>query len=341
MKYSPLFFITLILISGCFYDPYITHHRDNEYARVTHREKVYTWGYMTRDVDIWTLPDREKLYTFLNMLSHAKKRIWIEVYILTEKSTIASLIEAKNRGIDVRVILERNVYNIPFIHETLFRDLADAGIDVVWANSDAFTFTHAKFFLVDDTLFLSTGNLSYTSFTKNRDFIFVSHDPSDIALFESVFLADSKYEMVYPRSPIFLFSPTDARLRINSLFAHAKESITLSIQSLTDSEIIQSLVDAANRGIQVRICTNHEGTEDESTLTSSLSGTLVTVWFSDTPYIHAKLALIDTGTIFLGSMNFTANALDNNREAGLIITTHSGYIMDSLRETILHDCPFP
>lgn len=232
---------------------------------------------MTRDIDIWTLPDREKLDTFVNMLSRAKKRIWIEVYILTEKSTIAALIEAKNRGIDVRVILERNVYNTPFIHETLFRDLTDAGIDVVWANNDAFTFTHAKFFLVDDTLFLSTGNLSYTSFTKNRDFIFVSHDSSDIALFESVFLADSKHEMVYPRSPIFLFSPTDARLRINSLFDNAKESIILSIQSLTDNEIIQSLVDAANRGIQVRICTNPEDRENEPTLTSSLRDTSVQV----------------------------------------------------------------
>ena len=142
---------------------------------------------MTRDVDIWTLPDREKLDTFLNMKKKKKKRIWIEVHILTEKSTIASLIDAKKRGVDVRVVLERNVYNTPFIHETLFRDLREANIEVVWANNDAFTFTHAKFFLVDDTLFLSTGNLSYTTFTKNRDFVFVTREKEDIALFESVF----------------------------------------------------------------------------------------------------------------------------------------------------------
>lgn len=187
MRRFLLFCSISILVSSCFYDPYIAQYREREASRV-HVGEVYNSGtYVSRDIEIWTLPDSKKLDTFIETLRNAKKRIWIEVHILTEKSTIASLIDAKKRGVDVRVVLERNVYNTPFIHETLFRDLREANIEVVWANNDAFTFTHAKFFLVDDTLFLSTGNLSYTTFTKNRDFVFVTREKEDIALFESVF----------------------------------------------------------------------------------------------------------------------------------------------------------
>lgn len=72
---------------------------------------------------------------------------------------------------------------------------------------------------------------------------------------------------------------------------------------------------AVRRGVSVYICTNPQDTSETSGITAYFSGTAVQVGFSEKPYIHAKIALIDTGTLFLGSMNFTANSLDNNREA--------------------------
>lgn len=38
------------------------------------------------------------------------------------------------------------------------------------------------------------------------------------------------------------------------------------------------------------------------------------------PYIHAKLIIIDHRYMIIGSMNLSANALDRNREVGIIIT---------------------
>lgn len=38
------------------------------------------------------------------------------------------------------------------------------------------------------------------------------------------------------------------------------------------------------------------------------------------PYNHDKMMIIDQKYLMIGSMNFSDNALDNNREIGIILT---------------------
>ena len=38
------------------------------------------------------------------------------------------------------------------------------------------------------------------------------------------------------------------------------------------------------------------------------------------PYIHAKLLLVDSTRAFIGSQNYTATSMDQNREVGVAIT---------------------
>ena len=52
------------------------------------------------------LPDKKQIGNMVAQLNGAKKRIWVEVYILTEKNVIAALVSAKARGVDVRAVLE-------------------------------------------------------------------------------------------------------------------------------------------------------------------------------------------------------------------------------------------
>lgn len=37
------------------------------------------------------------------------------------------------------------------------------------------------------------------------------------------------------------------------------------------------------------------------------------------PYVHTKLIIVDQEYAIIGSMNLSANALDNNREIGIIV----------------------
>ncbi|MBT3727425.1 hypothetical protein HOG21_07390 [bacterium] len=49
-------------------------------------------------------------------------------------------------------------------------------MDIVWSNSDNYSFNHSKILLIDDLSIISTGNFSYSTFTKNRDFFIFTND---------------------------------------------------------------------------------------------------------------------------------------------------------------------
>ena len=40
----------------------------------------------------------------------------------------------------------------------------------------------------------------------------------------------------------------------------------------------------------------------------------------DAPYVHAKAIIVDGQSAFVGSQNLTANSLDGNREAGVVLS---------------------
>jgi phosphatidylserine/phosphatidylglycerophosphate/cardiolipin synthase-like enzyme len=140
--------------------------------------------------DILILPDLRTKDTLIESINATKKRIWIEIYTWTDKDILASVIDAHRRGVDVRVILEPNVYGTPRINSPTYKTLKSAGIDVAYADGYRYVFTHAKFFLLDDIFYISTGNLTYSSFTKNRDIIYRSTNSEILEFLSSIFLAD-------------------------------------------------------------------------------------------------------------------------------------------------------
>jgi hypothetical protein len=77
------------------------------------------------------------------------------------------------------------------------KKLKDADISVKYANNREYTFTHIKIWMIDDLWCVSTGNWAYTSFTKNREFIFCSRDIALYKNLEEIFLSDFSYVRPY------------------------------------------------------------------------------------------------------------------------------------------------
>jgi phosphatidylserine/phosphatidylglycerophosphate/cardiolipin synthase-like enzyme len=121
--------------------------------------------------------------------------------------------------------------------------LRDANISVVYADNYRFTFTHAKFFLIDDLLVISTGNLAHTSFISNRDIMLLSREVSVLHFLENLFLADfSHKKYISDTTPdTIVTSPENSRDRIESLIKAAHTSIDLYIQTLEDNDLLDLL----------------------------------------------------------------------------------------------------
>ena len=98
------------------------------------------------------------------------------------------------------------------------------------------------------------------------------------------------------------------------LINNAQKSIRISAQYVTDQRIIAML--DKKQLLDLRIRTND--TVDNYPLRDLLGPKVVKL--QKTPYSHDKMLIIDGKYLMIGSMNFSDNALDSNREIGIILT---------------------
>ena len=127
-------------------------------------------------------------------MNTAQKKIYIEVYIFTEKRMRNALIEAKKRGVDVKVLLENNPYQAPNLNDDTYEIFEEAGIEVQWSDPLEYSLNHSKLLIIDERVYVSTGNFSYSMFKSNRDFLFSFSKKNIVEQFEKLFLLDFRHE---------------------------------------------------------------------------------------------------------------------------------------------------
>ena len=113
--------------------------------------------------------------------------------------------------------------------------------------------------------------------------------------------------------PALLICPIQCREKITDAIWDAQESIWIEAQYIQDEGIVAALRKKQLDGIDVRILVGKH--QDEGRLETF--GTWVQVY--DEYYLHAKNILIDENILLMWSMNLSTNALDNNREIGIIV----------------------
>lgn len=180
-----------------------------------------------RDMEILATPDKKVLDRIISMIDQSKNQVFVEVYILTEKRIIGALQDAKKRGVDVRVVLEKNVFGATNINSKAFKVLQSAGVAVTYDNSKLYNFVHTKLLIIDDISIITTGNLSYSSFTTNREFYVINRDPTDLQVLQNIFLADFRGHEISESTNNLVISPMNSRKKIETLLQSAKKDIFL------------------------------------------------------------------------------------------------------------------
>ncbi|MFA5382432.1 MAG: phospholipase D-like domain-containing protein [Candidatus Micrarchaeia archaeon] len=101
----------------------------------------------------------------ISLINNAQKSIDIEMYVFTSANIQNALINARNRGVEVRVILEQEIET----NEDSFYKLISNGIETKWAPRK-FSRTHSKFMIIDNKLiFVGSTNFSNSALTSNRE----------------------------------------------------------------------------------------------------------------------------------------------------------------------------
>jgi cardiolipin synthase len=251
------------------------------------------------------------------LFAEARRALWMEMYLLTDASTIDALIERRQAGVDVRVILEPHPYQADGANDDAVARLGAAGVLVAWAQP-RFALTHAKVAVVDHARLLAlTLNLTRSGLTINREYAVVDDDARDVAAADAVIASD--LTGVAP-SPVaagrVLASPTTTRPAMEAALGGAARVVAVEMEELSDAALVSALGAARARGCAVSVAVPASASAATLDAARRLAAAGVDARLVDMPQIHAKAVVADDW-LYLGSANLTTASLDANREVGL------------------------
>jgi len=302
----------------------------------THNQPLSNIKALSDNISIFYEPDMGK-DPILNGIKNAKSSIDLEVYTFSDTDVIRELANAKKRGVRVRVILEENPYGGYSANKETKDKLAYYGIETKWDNK-AYNFTHSKFLVIDEkTGYILTLNLSKSAFTKNREFGAIITDEAVVKELKNIFEADWYRKPYTPKddSPLVV-SPENSRQRLESLLRSANGEILMYAEEIDDPTIERILKERCAYGAVVKIIiADPESVSGNERVISELKRYGIDIKYIKSPFIHAKVIIVDEKYAFIGSENLSTNSLDNNREVGIITTNRA--VIDKLVEVFSWD----
>ncbi len=122
------------------------------------------------------------------LIDSAEKSIDLEMYVFTSYDIVDALERARNRGVEIRIIIERDTMGTR--NQEIYNDLAARGFNIRYA-SDAYQLTHSKFMIIDGhTVFVGSHNFSNSALQKNREASVIIRDSQTAQEFMDVFNQD-------------------------------------------------------------------------------------------------------------------------------------------------------
>jgi phosphatidylserine/phosphatidylglycerophosphate/cardiolipin synthase-like enzyme len=310
-----LVFATLLLNAGCGTAPQVV-----VVSARTHPVAQAPLGDGTGVVQLLVEPDdgKRKLTRPIRAATHT---LDLTMYLLTDHTLIHDLEYAHANGVRVRVILEHHPFGNEAsgigANQSAYDQLYAADIPVHWSSS-RYLLTHEKSMVIDNaTAYILTLNMTRSAFTKNREFAVIDQNPADVQETEAIFNVDWNDRPYIPHDPNLLLSPINSRARLLALLARAHRSVDVYAEEVQDLELETALIAAAHRGARVRLISN----ANDPTIARIQHGG-VHVHLLSSPYIHAKLVLVDGRWAFVGSENISTASLDRNRELGVLVSDH-------------------
>lgn len=246
----------------------------------------------------------------------AKSQLYVMMYLLTLDQFVDELVAAHQRGVDVRIILDRDHAG----NVDSRADLLAAGVDVRDSPA-AFTHSHTKAMIIDgERAIIMSSNLNFTSMDDERNYGVIDRDPEDLADLLAVF--DSDWTGVgYPDLSCtrLLVSPVNSRARILAHVNRAATNLDMSVMYIADDSTRAAIIQRHNAGVNVRvILADPQWIADNYQTAETLQNVGVQVRFMEALSMHAKLIVAD-GVPFVGSQNLSFTSFTQNREVGVIV----------------------
>lgn len=261
-------------------------------------------------------------------LDNAKKSIYIAVFEIGNKELIESLLDAKNRGIDVKIVTDKDNLDYPELKRIL-----SSKIEVV--SQDDNSYMHHKFAIIDEEIVI-TGSMNWTDndIYKNDNNVLIIRSKAlarnYLKEFNQMF-----YEKKFSRAKekignniIMLddirienyFSPEEKpSKRIIEIIDQSQKTIDFMAFSFTHDKIASAMIRAYNRGIRISGIFETRQVSKFSEYEKFKEKGMNVILDKNPKNMHNKVIIIDSSIVITGSYNFSSNADNENDENVVII----------------------
>jgi cardiolipin synthase len=287
------------------------------------------------------LPD-DTADSIIDPVNSARHTLNIRMFLFTDRSLLNAVIAARQRGVHVRVMLNPARRDGSSDNEVARETLLAAGVSVR-DSSHAFAVTHQKSMVIDDKIgFVESLNWETRDLTQTRDYAVETTSKSEVAEMVRCFDADWDEKPFVPSvGSGLIWCPNNGRQRIADFIDSAKETLWLQNERYQDMVIIERLVRATQRGVQVRIMSRALHKLKRKKLFEGVSGLRIVhdvgakVRVLKNLKLHGKIMIADEERAIVGSINLSPGSFDDRRE--LAIETSVRSVVKRLVETAEHD----
>jgi phosphatidylserine/phosphatidylglycerophosphate/cardiolipin synthase-like enzyme len=278
----------------------------------------------------------------LDAINNATKSIRIKMFVFSDPSLLKAVIDAHKRGVDVRIMLNPARRDGKEENSDCRQTFTSAGIKVIDSNP-AFDLTHEKSMVIDDTTaFVQSLNWETANLTTTRDYAVVTSHKHEVDEVMQCFDADwNRTKIDTGDKSHLIWCVGNGRQRLGRFIDTAKHSLWLQNERYQDPTIIEHLVRAHGRGVQIHIMARPPHKLKKDKLIEGVSGLRVLqdigVKIHKLKHIklHAKLLFADDARAIIGSINLAPGSFDSRRE--LAIEVDDPHIIRRIKKTLEED----
>lgn len=265
----------------------------------------------------------------VQIIESAKHTVNIGVYYFTDPTILQAIKTAiKKHHVKVQVIIASNPEGIsPLQLSTEEQNIRDTGAALHLAPSRfamlgcPTSYYHAKYVCNGHECEIGTANLESSAFQDNREYLYVTQNPTVVAAVNGVFQADwTSVQAPNSAHNSLVLSPEPSSSQMIQTIIDQPGPVDIETDELGDYTPI--LDDIQLKGSAIRIllpASPSLSTEDQQNVALLQSHGCQVRFLPDTPaYLHATM-IVGDDMGFIGSENFTGISLNDNREMGVVL----------------------
>lgn len=306
-------------------------------------------------------PNKSSFERLIRLVDEAQKSLIISVYRVENKKIINSIINAKKRGVDVKIILCNYNKSEKFDYEgfdkktfvklggnkATFDHFISHNINVVFSDDSVFFAYHPKFIVIDGKIcVISTTNLNDNGFFNARNFALITRDEKVITDLTDLFYMDFSSRREQKSYKNIAVSPGNYFDEIFNIINSVSQELYIYQTTLAHKPTCNKLIRVADSGVKIKILTSkriaQEYSKNEFLYCEGVLKNHKNIdykYLNEPYYIHAKIIISDpkrtNKTCFLGSSLFWNEGFTQSREVG--ISSNNNSTIEKIHQIFMKD----